>query len=102
MRRSSYFVDRLKDDKIPSYTSWMRDVLGWNTSTWTISSLFNEKFDLVFMDVQMQDMDGFAATEAIRQREESSGAHLAICAMITHAMKGDRERCLRQEWMDTL
>jgi len=56
---------------------------------------FSQKFHLVFMDVQMPEMDGLAATEAIRQREKSSGAHLAIFAMTAHAMKGDRERCLQ-------
>lgn len=53
-----------------------------------------EKFDLVFMDVQMPEMDGFAATAAIRESEKSSGTHLPIFAMTAHAMKGDRERCL--------
>jgi two-component system sensor histidine kinase/response regulator len=53
-----------------------------------------EKFDLVFMDVQMPEMDGLAATAAIRQREKNSGLHLPIFAMTAHAMKGDRERCL--------
>src|SRR5580692_3053369 len=53
-----------------------------------------EKFDLVFMDVQMPEMDGLAATAAIREREKASGAHLPIFAMTAHAMKGDRERCL--------
>ncbi|MGZ4832261.1 MAG: response regulator, partial [Terriglobales bacterium] len=52
------------------------------------------RFDLVFMDVQMPDMDGFAATAAIREREKASGAHLPIFAMTAHAMKGDEERCL--------
>ncbi len=56
---------------------------------------FSQKFDLVFMDVQMPEMDGLAATEAIRQREKSSGTHLPIFAMTAHAMKGDRERCLQ-------
>ncbi len=56
---------------------------------------FSQNFDLVFMDVQMPEMDGLAATEAIRQRERSSGSHLAIFAMTAHAMKGDRERCLQ-------
>ena len=56
---------------------------------------FGQKFDLAFMDVQMPEMDGLAATEAIRQREKSSGTHLAIFAMTAHAMKGDRERCLQ-------
>jgi two-component system, sensor histidine kinase and response regulator len=53
-----------------------------------------EKFDLVFMDVQMPEMDGLAATAAIRQSETNSRAHLPIFAMTAHAMTGDRERCL--------
>ncbi len=53
-----------------------------------------EKFDLVFMDVQMPEMDGIAATAAIRESEKTSRTHLPIFAMTAHAMKGDRERCL--------
>jgi signal transduction histidine kinase/CheY-like chemotaxis protein len=53
-----------------------------------------EKFDIAFMDVQMPEMDGLAATAAIREREKARGTHLPIFAMTAHAMKGDRERCL--------
>ena len=53
-----------------------------------------ENFDLVFMDVQMPEMDGLAATGAIREREKGTEHHLPIFAMTAHAMKGDRERCL--------
>ena len=42
----------------------------------------------------MPEMDGFTATRAIRQQEESTGAHIPIVALTSHAMRGDRERCL--------
>ncbi len=55
----------------------------------------NEKFEVAFMDVQMPEMDGLAATAAIREAEKITMTHLPIIAMTAHAMKGDRERCLQ-------
>ena len=58
-----------------------------------------ESFDLVLMDVQMPEMDGFEATAVIRQAETGTGWHLPIFALTAHAMKGDEERC-RSAGMD--
>jgi len=52
------------------------------------------QFDLVLMDVQMPEMDGFAATAAIRKIQEANPRRAPIVALTAHAMKGDRERCL--------
>jgi two-component system sensor histidine kinase/response regulator len=51
-------------------------------------------FDLVFMDVQMPEMDGTEATERIRRQQEITGMRVPIIAMTAHAMVGDREKFL--------
>jgi two-component system sensor histidine kinase/response regulator len=60
----------------------------------TIAAFDREKFDLLLMDVQMPEINGFEATTIIRDREKATSSHIPIIALTAHAMKGDRERCL--------
>jgi CheY-like chemotaxis protein len=59
-----------------------------------LDALEKEQFDLVLMDVQMPEMDGFEATALLRQSEAGTGKRLPVLAVTAHAMAGDRERCL--------
>jgi CheY-like chemotaxis protein len=53
-----------------------------------------QRFDLVLMDLQMPEMDGYQATRAIREYEQGLGRHTPIIAMTAHAMARHRESCL--------
>jgi two-component system, sensor histidine kinase and response regulator len=59
-----------------------------------LNELEKEAFDLVLMDVQMPDMDGFEVSATIRRREESTNRHIPIVAMTAHALREDEQRCM--------
>jgi len=78
--------------------SWLGErghkVVVVNNGREALEALDAERFDAVLMDVQMPEMGGFEATQAIREKEKQSGQRIPIVAMTAHALKGDRERCL--------
>jgi len=58
-----------------------------------LATLEKERFDVVLMDIQMPEMNGYQATAEIRAREKSTGAHIPIIALTAHSRWEDRERC---------
>jgi two-component system, sensor histidine kinase and response regulator len=69
-----------------------------------VKAIKGDTFDLVLMDCQMPEMDGFAATAAIRMFETENPAcgHVPIIALTANAMEGDREQCLSSGFDDYL
>jgi CheY-like chemotaxis protein len=89
--------DSLVNQQVATY---MLEIMGCRVESVSngreaVEAIRHSRYDLVLMDCQMPDMDGFSATQAIRQNlAETGGEHLPIIALTAYAMTGDRERCL--------
>jgi CheY-like chemotaxis protein len=75
---------------------WGHDVTLAETGREAVAAHAQHKFDIILMDVQMPEMNGFEATAAIRAAEGTSIGGTPIVAMTANAMKGDHERCLAE------
>ncbi|WP_378955250.1 MASE3 domain-containing protein [Pelosinus sp. sgz500959] len=64
-----------------------------------VSAFEKEQFDIIIMDINMPDLDGYAATAMIRLKERTLKTRTPIIAMTAYALQGDREKCL-QSGMD--
>ena len=64
-----------------------------NSGKQAIEAFQRQRFDVILMDIQMPEMDGYEAAAAIRALERNT-QHTPIIAVTAHAMKGDRERCI--------
>ena len=71
-----------------------------NDGSQAVEAFKNKTFDLILMDVQMPEMDGFEASRQIRRLEGDNPIHIPIIALTAHAMPDDYQRCLDAGMVD--
>jgi PAS domain S-box-containing protein len=69
-------------------------ITGVDNGRAAVEASADTRFDAILMDLQMPEMNGLEAAQAVRSRERIRGGHVPIIALTAHAMQGDRERCL--------
>jgi CheY-like chemotaxis protein len=67
-----------------------------------VTAVANGTYELVLMDMRMPEMDGLAATRAIRERERENGGHIIVVALTANAMESDRDACMEAGMDDFL
>src|SRR5690606_25625616 len=86
-------VEDCRDNQV-IYASFLRtagaEVVIASDGHEALASVASAGFDIIFMDIQMPELDGYQATRALR----SQGIRTPIVAVTAHAVKGERERCL--------
>lgn len=86
------YINRTLAVNVLEHNGWQVDTA--ENGVQALDMLKDSSFDLILMDIQMPEMDGFAATRAIRRDEENSGASIPIIAMTARAEQDDRQKCL--------
>jgi signal transduction histidine kinase/CheY-like chemotaxis protein len=86
------YINRTLAVTVLAREGWKVDVA--ENGLQALDLLQKNSFDLVLMDIQMPEMDGYETTRRIRRREERTGTRLPVIAMTAYAVKGDQEKCL--------
>lgn len=96
-----YYVNRVFAEKLLRKFGFDRIDIA-EDGVQAIEKYHTSPYDMIFMDCQMPELDGYQATEKIRYLEDSTPLHTPIIAMTANAMMGDREKCLKAGMDDYL